>query len=141
MRKIEKGERGISENERAHMENGKKPRLKRIREAREPSTSFGCAARAGGRIHKARTQTFVLRSPSSVQASPYPLHDSNCVTPVDSCDQQWTLGVSFLLPQRLLNVNTGTGPSPDHAAGDAWVVSLRDFTRTPKTESSSVRAG
>lgn len=29
MRKIEKGERGISESERAHVENGKKPRLKR----------------------------------------------------------------------------------------------------------------
>lgn len=28
MRKIEKGERGRSESKRAHVENGKKPRLK-----------------------------------------------------------------------------------------------------------------
>lgn len=51
--------------------------------------------------------------------------------------QQLAPGVSFLLPQRLLNVNIGAGPSPAHTLGDAWVVSLRDFTRTLKTETES----
>lgn len=122
MRKIEKGERGSSESERARSGNGKKPRLKREPAKLEPSTSFDCAARDGDRIHKARTQTFVLWPPSSVQASPYLPHDSTRVTPVDPCDGQQTLGISPLLPQRLLNGNTGAGPSPACAPGDACVV-------------------
>lgn len=47
MRKIEKGERGSSESQGAHVENGKKPRLKkaRVRLQTPPAPSF--TARAG----------------------------------------------------------------------------------------------
>lgn len=48
MRKIEKGERGSSESERAHVENGKKAQVEEsAHEAREPSTFLYWAARAG----------------------------------------------------------------------------------------------
>lgn len=108
MRKIEKGERGSSESKRAHVENGKKPRLKEAHTRLEnpPFT----VPRGPGWCCRAGTQTFVLRASFSAQASPY--------------TTQGQLGSSAVglrcLPRSapeitVLNGSIGTGLNPPHA--------------------------
>lgn len=74
MRKIEKGERGSSESKRAHVENGKKPRLKEVH-------TLHCAARG---------------QDGGAEQEPKPL---SC-RPLSPHKPQWASDVSLTEPQR-----------------------------------------
>lgn len=133
--RLKKGERGSSERGSTRGKRERAQVEERAREAGEHSTSFYCVARAGAESTK--------QEPRPLSCCPLPQCKPVLMFSDSPHTQQWAPGLSALLPQRLLDVRTGAGPSPAHAPGDAYVVSLRDFTRTLKmeTESSSVRAG
>lgn len=86
MRKIEKGERGSSESKRAHVENGKKPRLKEVH-------TLHCAARGqdGGAEQEPKPLSCRPLSPHKPVLTPH--KDS-------SGHQQWASDVSLTEPQR-----------------------------------------
>lgn len=68
--RLKKGERGSSKRGSTRGKRERAQVEEKAREAGEHSTSFYCC-KGGSGIHKVRTQTFVLPSPSSMQTGSY----------------------------------------------------------------------